>query len=90
MNNKYPVRYPVGYNNRHLCVCSFSEKFDRPLDYIEARKKNYLPNTNISEEISYSCLKNISGGRKGNVYILSDAYNLKEHFKISEPANPLI
>lgn len=43
MNNKYLVRYLVRYNNRHLCVCSFSEKFDRPLNYIEARKEIYLP-----------------------------------------------
>lgn len=41
-NNKYAVRYPVGYNDRHKCLCSISESGER-MDYIESRKKIYLP-----------------------------------------------
>lgn len=41
----YPVRYPVNYNNRHLCLyCLFEDKdCYRELDYIEARKLLYVP-----------------------------------------------
>ena len=48
-NNKYPVRNPVGW--AHLKNCLFALEKDEPisetnprLDYIEARKKIYLPN----------------------------------------------
>lgn len=44
MNNSYPVRYPVGYNFRHNCVCAFTENdLATPLDYINARKQIYVP-----------------------------------------------
>lgn len=45
-NCKYPVRYPVGFKNRHKCICSLGEREDGDfdmLDYIEARKRIYLP-----------------------------------------------
>jgi hypothetical protein len=47
MNNKYAVRYPVGYNNRHNCICALwpespnSDIYDK-LDYLSARKKIYV------------------------------------------------
>lgn len=42
-HNPYPVRYPVGYNNRHKCICSLKTIYSPQLDYIEARKEIYLP-----------------------------------------------
>ena len=48
MHNRYPVRYPVGYHHRKHCVGAFqSDEEYNPtgecLDYIESRKKIYLP-----------------------------------------------
>ena len=40
-NNKYAVRYPVGFNHRHQCL--FSIKEGQRLDYIESRKQIYVP-----------------------------------------------
>jgi len=43
----YPVRYPVGFNFRHKCLFSLSLKSKpgkiKKLNYIEARKKIYVP-----------------------------------------------
>jgi hypothetical protein len=43
-----PVRYPVGFDHRHKCLFSMGEKSDgtidpTPLNYIESRKKIYVP-----------------------------------------------
>lgn len=44
MKNKYPVRYPVGYNNMQKCLFAVKDNDpDRKLDYIEARKEIYIP-----------------------------------------------
>lgn len=44
MNNKYPVRYPVGYHSRGKCLYAIiSHNNNQQLDYIQARKKIYLP-----------------------------------------------
>ena len=43
MECKHAVRYPVGYNHRHKCLCSFQKDPSEKLDYVEARKKIYLP-----------------------------------------------
>jgi len=43
MNAKHPIRYPVGMKYRHNCVCAYANDFTKPLDYIESRKKIYLP-----------------------------------------------
>jgi hypothetical protein len=43
MNCKYPIRYPVGYKNRKNCLYCIMKKDGKKLDYIEARKKIYLP-----------------------------------------------
>jgi hypothetical protein len=48
MHNQYPVRYPAGFRHKRDTYCSFAENPDgtinpTPLDYIEARKKIYLP-----------------------------------------------
>ena len=45
-NNKYAVRYPVGYNHRHKCIGSIIDPYiETPilLNYIDTRKKIYLP-----------------------------------------------
>lgn len=46
-NNKYPVRYPVGYNHRHNCKFALADigngKYSKPLNYIEGRKMIYVP-----------------------------------------------
>lgn len=42
MYNPYPVRYPVGYEARHKCLCAISDQGET-LNYAEARKKIYLP-----------------------------------------------
>jgi hypothetical protein len=47
MNNKYHVRYPVGFRERSNCICALwpdkkQETFEK-LDYIQSRKKIYLP-----------------------------------------------
>ena len=42
-NNEYPVRYPIGFKNRHQVLYSLKEKGGKELDYIEARKEIYLP-----------------------------------------------
>jgi len=42
--NPEPVRYPVGYNERHKCLYAILSKSDqRHLSYIESRKEIYLP-----------------------------------------------
>jgi hypothetical protein len=41
--NPFPVRYPVGYHNRHKCICSLKTPYSPQLDYIESRKEIYLP-----------------------------------------------
>lgn len=41
--NPYPVRYPVGYQHRHKCICSLKTPYSKQLNYIEARKEIYLP-----------------------------------------------
>lgn len=49
MNTKYAIRYPVGYNHRHKCVYALAENedgslnTDEKLNYIESRKRIYLP-----------------------------------------------
>lgn len=47
MKNKYAVRYPVGFDHRHKCICAIEEDengklIPQPLDYIEARKRIYV------------------------------------------------
>lgn len=41
---EYPVRYPVGYKQRHLCLCSVigTPKNYKKVDYITSRKEIYL------------------------------------------------
>ena len=41
MNNKYPVRYPVGYSHRHKCLGVLHE--NKLIDYIDSRKLVYGP-----------------------------------------------
>lgn len=53
-----PVRYPVGYEHRHKCLFAMGEKSDgtidtTPLNYIESRKKIYVP---IYVEAAKRCL----------------------------------
>ncbi len=43
MKNIYPVRYPVGWKDRHKCLYALKKKGGKPLSYIEARKEIYLP-----------------------------------------------
>jgi hypothetical protein len=50
MNNKYAVRYPVGFHHRHKCVYALAENAgesgsidDTQLNYVESRKRIYLP-----------------------------------------------
>jgi len=43
MNNKYAVRYPVGYKFRNKCLFSLKTLDGPRLDYIDARKQIYLP-----------------------------------------------
>jgi len=44
-NNKYAVRYPVGFEHRKNCIGSLKNEDDEQLlDYIDARKQIYLPN----------------------------------------------
>jgi hypothetical protein len=48
-NNKYHVRYPIGFKNKSKCLFAIKENDDGTLDetkklnYIEARKEIYLP-----------------------------------------------
>jgi len=41
MNNMYAVRYPVGFHHRKKCLYAYWN--DEKLDYIQARKKFYVP-----------------------------------------------
>lgn len=44
--NEYAIRYSNGFKHRHECVCAYSQddtEYERPLDYITARKEMYLP-----------------------------------------------
>ena len=45
LKNPYPVRYPVGYHHRHKCLghLILDGNTWRLIDYIEARKRIYLP-----------------------------------------------
>lgn len=47
MNNKYAVRYPVGFQHRHKCLYALSENPDgtvnpEKLDYVQSRKAIYV------------------------------------------------
>jgi hypothetical protein len=42
-NNKYAIRYPVGYTSRHEVLYSLVDVGSKPIDYIDARKQIYLP-----------------------------------------------
>jgi hypothetical protein len=42
-NNKYAVRYPVGFSTCHNSLYSLIEKEGKPLDCIETRKQIYAP-----------------------------------------------
>lgn len=57
--NKYPVRYPVGFDYRKECKFFISDD-DEKLDYVEARKKIYLKTyiELVSEEPLFLDLKN--------------------------------
>jgi hypothetical protein len=38
------IRYPVGFKARHNCLCALAdEDLDTPLDYIDSRKRIYVP-----------------------------------------------
>jgi hypothetical protein len=39
----HPIRYPVGYNARHQCICAIPEGTTERLDYIQSRKRIYWP-----------------------------------------------
>ena len=44
MANPYYVRYPVGFNNMHKCLFAIAnENNPERLDYVEGRKKIYVP-----------------------------------------------
>jgi len=44
MNAPEAIRYPVGYHHRHKCLCALADDdLSTPLDYVESRKKIYLP-----------------------------------------------
>ena len=42
---EYPIRYPVGFKHKHEVKCSILENENgvERLDYVEARKRIYLP-----------------------------------------------
>lgn len=48
MTNRHPIRYPVGFNDRHMCLYALEEKPDKTvniyecLGYIESRKRIYV------------------------------------------------
>ncbi len=69
MTNPYPVRYPVGYTHRSQCKCSLfdiGDNFYVELDYIEARKKIYLPEYEkavVKEEKFTKLLKLLQQGK---------------------------
>lgn len=65
MNAKEPIRYPVGHNHRHECICAFEENVDGsiiqvPLDYIQSRKRIYLPlySKLVSDKPRFAALQN--------------------------------
>lgn len=39
----HPVRYPVGFHNRSTCAGLYTADGQGPFDYIESRKRLYLP-----------------------------------------------
>lgn len=41
-SNPFPVRYPVGFGDRHRCLCSIHDDTLEVMDYITSRKKLYL------------------------------------------------
>jgi hypothetical protein len=47
MEAEHPIRYPVGFANRHKCLFSMADNPDgtlsEPLNYIEGRKRIYVP-----------------------------------------------
>lgn len=59
MNNKYAVRYPVGYKHRSKCLYSLKELSGPKLDYIEARKEIYVKEycRLVKKEKSYQLLQ---------------------------------
>lgn len=38
-----PIRYPVGYHHRSKALAAFDDQMEGPYNYIDARKKIYLP-----------------------------------------------
>jgi len=43
MNNKYAVRYPVGFKNRSSVLYALKKNSNKQLDYVSARKQIYIP-----------------------------------------------
>lgn len=57
-NNKYAVRYPVGFNNKSDCVYALLD--NKKLGYIDARKAIYVPEycKLVKNELKFKLLKN--------------------------------
>lgn len=65
LNFNNPIRYPVGYYDRHKCICSIDEKYLKEglivkYDYVQARKEIYLKEycRLVKTNISFINLKN--------------------------------
>lgn len=60
---KYPIRYPVGKNRSHTCIGYLYEENDEweLLDYIDARKKVYVPEylNSVKKQPTFQKLKNM-------------------------------
>lgn len=91
-----PVRYPVGFNHRHNCLFSL-KNYKKPLDkldYIESRKKIYLPKYSqlVKRQSQYKDLLilleagqnllilEVDGPHQESLKYYKDKYKVKDNF----------
>jgi hypothetical protein len=96
MEAKDPIRYPVGYKYRHECLFAIAEgdeKHER-LDYIQARKKIYVPEYArlVKQHVMFKGLKkrlekgeniliiDVDGPHQESVPYYQEKYNVDANF----------
>jgi len=94
MNNKYPVRYPVGFSPKARASCLYALWKGKKLNYIEARKCIYLQiyYEMVQKEKKYHQLKNmlkfgkklliveVDGPRQESLKYYQEKYKVKDNF----------
>lgn len=95
MNNKYAVRYPLGYGNNKYCKYAYRDGYEgEKLDYIETRKLIYIPLycDNVIYQKQYKELENrlkngenlliieVDGPHQEDILYYKSKYNVNDDF----------